>query len=154
MEKTILNLLTKSDERVMDQPFTTLSPTIRAGYFEGPGKVLVSDTVGFIRNLPPLLISSFHSTLEEINHSDLIIKLYDISSGDLNEYVRVVDQTLNGILHEPGKELMVFNKIDIPGTQEKVIQVKANYPGSIFISALRGTNLEELKTVVVRSLSS
>jgi GTP-binding protein HflX len=113
-----------------------------------PYPVLVSDTVGFIRNLPHDLIESFKSTLAEVVESDLLVHIIDISSDSFEEQIKVVEETLSeiGVEHKP--VIMAFNKVDLLDDDHRQVlisELHSRYPDAVFISAQKGINLSSLE---------
>lgn len=142
-KSTLMNSLTDTELLAENRLFATLDSTVRRCNI-GDYEVLLSDTVGFIRKLPHDLIESFKSTLDEVRESDLLLHVIDASALMIEEYIEVVDQTLNDIGAPEKKNVMVFNKIDKLGF-DKIAELKAAYPDAIFISAERGIGLNDLK---------
>ena len=147
-KSTLLNRLTKSNVPADDRLFTTLGTYTRFAYFNGK-KVLISDTIGFIENLPHLVIEAFKSTLEEITLADLIILVVDASE-PLHEIERKIE-TANKVLEEVGATgkpiLMALNKIDkisSKETKEKVSKLEGLARDIVPISALHGYNIDRL----------
>jgi GTP-binding protein HflX len=111
-KSTLFNLLTNSQVEAVDMPFATLDPTVRGLFIPRVGKVLLSDTVGFIRDLPHNLVEAFKATLEEIKSSDLLIHVIDISDGDSIAKKADVMQVLEQIGATNIPILEVYNKVD------------------------------------------
>jgi GTPase len=152
-KSTLLNLLTDSDVYVENKLFATLDTSTRALNLSKAGrnlasrfpkKVLISDTVGFIRNLPHDLIESFKSTLSEVIESDILLHIIDISNSNFEEQISVVNDTLKDIGAEHKKIINVFNKVDKLKDKELINDVKRKYPNSVVISASRGININSL----------
>jgi GTP-binding protein HflX len=111
-KSTLLNRLTRADALAEDKLFATLDPLSRVLRLPGGREVVLTDTVGFIRNLPHDLVAAFRSTLEEVNEADLLLHVVDATSPDRDEQMAVVDRVLEE-LGAGGKErITVFNKID------------------------------------------
>jgi GTPase len=112
-KSTLLNALCKADVLVDDRLFATLDPTTRRLALPGNTTVLLSDTVGFIRKLPPMLIKAFRATLEELDEADLLLHVVDIASGDASEQYQAVESILGemGLSNKPC--LTVLNKTDL-----------------------------------------
>ncbi|MCC6866159.1 MAG: GTPase HflX [Ignavibacteria bacterium] len=150
-KSTLLNLLTNAGVYVENKLFATLDTSTKLlKEINGeklPIPVLISDTVGFIRNLPHDLIESFKSTLAEVVEADILLHVVDVSSDSYDDQIQVVEDTLKDIGAETKPVIMVFNKVDklvevnnhdiIPGLREK-------YPECVFISAFKGINLSSL----------
>ncbi len=147
-KSTLLNTLTGADVLVEDKLFATLDSTVRAVDVEGR-TLLLSDTVGFIRKLPTRLVASFKSTLDEVTEADIILHVVDIAHPQFREQIEVVRETLKDLGADDKPTVMVFNKIDrleAPGT---MAGLKGQYPLSVFLSAARGINLGELRSVLL-----
>ena len=153
-KSTLLNALTGADVFVEDRLFATLdatiraipiSKTIRAG---GTVEAVLIDTVGFIRRLPPQLVASFRSTLEEVTQADLLLHVVDISHPQFEEQMEVVERVLAELGAASTPTLIVFNKIDLlPGTG-LLLRVMGKYPGAVAISALKGIYLHKLRAAI------
>jgi GTP-binding protein HflX len=165
-KSTLMNLLSKSNVFAENKLFATLDSTVRKVVI-GNLPFLLSDTVGFIRKLPHHLVESFKSTLDEVREADLLIHVVDISHPGFEEQINMVRQTLQEIGAAEKPALVVFNKTDVyryvqkdeddlsPKTRENLSlnelknswMAKHNAP-SIFISALKKHNVEELRHVL------
>lgn len=144
-KSTLMNLLSDSKVPTEDRLFATLDATTRIVRLGAKKRVLMSDTVGFIRKLPHDLIESFKSTLDEIRESDALLHVIDASHHRFDEHRRVVDETLTEI-HADGKPiLLVFNKIDAMDSPEHLHILKEAHPEAAFVSAIRGIGVSELK---------
>ncbi|MDH7514344.1 MAG: GTPase HflX [Bacteroidota bacterium] len=150
-KSTLLNILTGSDVLVEDKLFATLDATVRAMEI-GKRKVLVADTIGFIRKLPPRLVVSFHSTLEEVLEADFLLHVVDISHPHMQEQIEVVRRTLKEIGADRKPVITVFNKIDLLPRPEMITALSGAEAGSVFISAARGINIRELLDLIRRNL--
>lgn len=142
-KSTLMNTLTETDVLAEDRLFATLDSTVRRLDLENH-EVLLSDTVGFIRKLPHNLIESFKSTLDEVRESDLLLHVVDASSRLVEDYIEVVNNTLQDLGITNKKAVLVFNKIDALDAG-KLIDLKKQYPGALFVSATRGIGLGKLK---------
>lgn len=159
-KSTLLNRLTKSSVLAKDQVFATLDPTTRKVFLRQASDVslnstepiteaLLTDTVGFIRNLPPHLIDAFKSTLEESSSADVLLHVIDLSHPRMDQQIQVVQQ----LIEELGWNkpiLHVFNKMDI-ASPDKQFLVKS-FP-RVFISAETGQGLDQLKQMMIESVS-
>ncbi len=143
-KSTLFNLLTKADVFAEDKLFATLDSTTRTVNFDGKEKYLVSDTVGFIRKLPPHLVASFKSTLNEVRDSDIILHMIDLSHPYYEDHLRVVDETLKEFGSKHKKEVLVFNKVDSISDKSIIEYVRNKYRGSVIISAQKGINISSL----------
>ena len=143
-KSTLFNRMTRERVHAADQLFATLDTTLRRVYVPGAGDVVLSDTVGFIRDLPHHLVASFHSTLAEVIESDLLLHVVDLSSADAERHMEVVERTLAEIGAGANARLVVFNKADAVADRIVAASVRANAPGSIEVSAAKATGLDEL----------
>ncbi len=144
-KSTLMNVLAGTRVLAEDRLFATLDATTRLVYLE-PGKpVLLSDTVGFIRKLPHRLIESFKSTLDEVRESDVLLHLVDATHPRFEDHIQVVHETLAELGAADKPMLLVFNKIDRLADLGLLQALRAEYPEAVFVSALRGIGLEELK---------
>lgn len=143
-KSTLLNLLTGADVVTEDKLFATLDPTTRSLTLPNRQRVLLTDTVGFLRKLPHTLIESFKATLEEVSEADLLIHLVDLSHARVDEHIEAVD-TVTKELGAFGKQtLMVFNKIDLVENEELISVYTQKFPGSVAISARTGIGVSGL----------
>ena len=145
-KSTLMNELSGADVHAENRLFATLDTTVRSVELEAGRKILVSDTVGFIRKLPQHLIASFRSTLAEVKEADLLLHVIDAASPTVMEQIAVVEETLSGIGASDVPMLMVFNKVDLlePGS-DTLSDLKARYPNLIAISAASGIGLGALR---------
>ena len=151
-KSTIMKSISESNIYVQDQLFATLDTTTRKIESKDDYDFLLSDTVGFIRNLPHDLIASFRSTLMEIEESDLIIKVIDSSSKSIELHLLTIREVLKTLEVSSKLELIVFNKIDLI-TAEQLNKIKRNYPNSVFISATKELKINKLLDGIQRRLS-
>ena len=149
-KSTLLNRLTQAGILAEDKLFATLDPTTRALTLPGGEKVLLTDTVGFIRKLPHHLIDAFKSTLEEAKYSDVILHVVDCSNPQMDMQMHVVYETLRQ-LEVQGKEIVtVFNKIDRMDADVTCRDPKADY--RVKISAKTGEGVDELLETIEKIL--
>lgn len=152
-KSTLMNALTGADVYVADQLFATLDTRTRSWSIPHLGRVLLSDTVGFIRDLPHNLVASFRSTLEEARHADLLLHVVDASSPSAEHQI----QTVNGVLKEIGVEgaqtVLVLNKVDVLADPSLLHVLRANHAASVSVSAVTGTGLDQLGAVVAEKLA-
>ena len=132
--------------------FVTLDATSRLWSIDPVLKVVLSDTVGFIRKLPHDLVASFRSTLSEVRDSDLLCHVIDASHPHLLELMETVDEVIKSIVANDVPHLMVFNKIDLVGDLERKT-LKRAYPHGIFVSAVDKQGLDELRETIVEFFS-
>src|SRR5436853_479604 len=133
-KSTLMRALTGSEALVADKLFATLDTTVRALHPESIPRVLVSDTVGFIKNLPHALVVSFKSTLDEALEASLLVHVVDASDPGFERQLAVTEEVLAEIGAEDVPRLVVFNKIDRGGDEAAL---RAKYPGCIVMSAKR-----------------
>ncbi len=141
-KSTLLRALTQSDVHVEDKMFATLDPVSRRLRFPREREVIITDTVGFIRDLPPDLIAAFHATLEELRDANLLVHVVDAASPDIDRRLRAVRSVLGDLGFSDKPELLIFNQADrLPDGE---ISALARRYDAIPISALKGTGLHEL----------
>ena len=141
-KSTLFNALTKAAVLSSPKMFATLDPTIRAVTLPSKRKVLMSDTVGFIRNLPHTLVSAFRATLEEVQRASLILHVSDASSRLSAEQDAQVEIVLKELEAEKKPRLRVMNKVDLLDVEvEQSLRDDAN---TVYVSAVEGTGLDKL----------
>lgn len=141
-KSTLLNALTRAEVVTEDRMFATLDPVSRRLALPYDCDILLSDTVGFIRDLPPALVEAFTATLEEIQESQLLVHLADAASPTLDQQLESVAQLLTRLDLDHIPRLLVFNKVDcLPVEQCRFL---AGKHGAMPVSALTGTGLENL----------
>lgn len=154
-KSTLLNALTDANAVVENRLFATLDTTTRIATLSPSTKILVSDTVGFIRKLPHHLIASFRGTLEEVVEADILLHVIDVCHPKFEEHIVAVNLTLDELGVSAKPTLLVFNKIDALEDRLRMQELQAKYTPSVFISAERGINLlglrETLLNIVHRS---
>jgi len=143
-KSTLLNALTNSSVISEDKLFATLDPTTRRIRFPEEREIIISDTVGFIHDLPPELSNAFKATLEELEDSDLLIHLVDLSNEDYTEQINAVEKILTELDLHKIKRLTVFNKMD---AAEKEI-AEAVCKKEICVSASEKANLDRLLDII------
>lgn len=160
-KSTLLNTLTDADVYVENKLFATLDTSTRIlkeiNNHKIQHQVLVSDTVGFIRNLPHDLIESFKSTLAEVVESDILLHVVDISSETFEDQIKVVDETLAEIGADHKTTILVFNKVDAlfkDNKEDLLADMKRVYPEAVFISAQKGINLNALEKRLLHLINS
>ena len=150
-KSTLFNKLTKSNVLSKDMLFASLDSTIRKSFFKNVNFLFV-DTVGFIRDLPTTLIDAFKSTLDEIIYSDLILHVRDISSQyyleQRNEVIKILNEI--GIYDDDERIIEVMNKVDLMKNQNKYHNSLNGQ--SVYVSALSGQGIEELKTKIANKI--
>lgn len=143
-KSTLLNLLTGADVVAEDKLFATLDPTTRSLTLPNRQRLLLTDTVGFLRKLPHTLIESFKATLEEVGEADLLIHVVDLSHPRVDEHIEAVDTVVKELGAFGKQTLMVFNKIDALVNDELIGVYTSRFPGSVAISARKGTGVSGL----------
>ena len=145
-KSTLLNHLTNAEVLEEDKLFTTLDPTTRILELTNNQKVLMTDTVGFIRKLPHHLIDAFRSTLEEAKYADIILHVVDASNPQMDKQMYIVYDTLRNLEVEGKKIITAFNKTDRIGQPEPLHDFRAER--TVHISAKYGDGLEDLKNIL------
>jgi len=134
-KSTLLNQLTRSDVIAENTLFATLNPVSRRLRFPKEREIIITDTVGFIRDLPTELIEAFRTTLEELQHADLLVHVVDASSPDLDKKIEVVEQMLRELGLQAKPRICVLNKSDRCDAEE-LAGLEIRYDG-VAISALQ-----------------
>jgi GTP-binding protein HflX len=152
-KSTLMNLLTGAETYVADQLFATLETKTRRWNLNGNRDVLLSDTVGFVRDLPHHLVASFRATLEEAIHADLLIHVADASHERVDEEIRAVNVVLDELGCDRDRLLLVLNKIDkiVDPTVHTVL--RQSFPQAISLSAVTGRGAETLLETVRRQVT-
>jgi GTP-binding protein HflX len=153
-KSTLLNLLTGADVVAEDKLFATLDPTTRSFVLPNKQRVLLTDTVGFLRKLPHTLIESFKATLEEVSEADLLIHIADLTHPRVDEQMEAVDRVIKELDAYGKQTLLVFNKIDMLPDRELVDAYLKRFSGSVAISARTGEGVNKLVQALENALSS
>lgn len=163
-KSTLMNILSGAEVLAEDKLFATLDTTVRVvdlHYTANQGearsshkKILLSDTVGFIRKLPPHLVASFRSTLAETLEADILLHVVDVAHKHAREQIYAVMETLEAIGVQDKPMLMVFNKIDMLESLDTLHEFQVHYPQSVAISAFRGINIAALQQAMIEMLSN
>ncbi|MFA5157007.1 MAG: GTPase HflX [Candidatus Omnitrophota bacterium] len=143
-KSTLINALTNADQRVQDSLFTTLDPVSKGIRLPNGENIVLSDTVGFLQNLPHNLIEAFKATLEEVVEADLLIHVLDVSHPRFYEHSRAVSSVLQEIGAADKPLITALNKIDLMDDKIWLNRLSADFPEAVCISAKSGQNLEEL----------
>jgi GTP-binding protein HflX len=152
-KSTLMNALTAAGVLVEDKLFATLDTRTRRWRFQGGGFALLSDTVGFIRDLPHALVASFRATLEEARRADLLLHVVDASNPEAESQIQAVKSVLAELGLEGQPTLLVLNKSDRVPDRSYLDVLKAHHADSVAISAARGHGLDELEAAVRAALS-
>lgn len=146
-KSTLLNVLTQAKVYVANQLFATLDPTTRRltiADATARHELLLTDTVGFIHDLPPALMDAFRATLEEVLEADVMLHLVDLSHPAWDSHIASVEAILASLPSPLGRSLLVFNKVDRAPTQARSAAEQA-YPDAAFISATQQLGFEQLR---------
>ncbi|MEW6497864.1 MAG: GTPase HflX [Cyanobacteriota bacterium] len=155
-KSTLLNVLTHAEVYTADQLFATLDPTTRKlaitdSETQERRNILLTDTVGFIHELPPALMDAFRATLEEVTQADALLHLVDLSHPAWESHIRSVEEVLAEMPAIPGPALIAFNKIDRVDS-ETLALAQQTYPEAVFISATQRLGLETLRQRLLQLL--
>jgi GTP-binding protein HflX len=144
-KSTLFNALTKAGSYVADQLFATLDTTSRRLFIEGTGQIVLSDTVGFIRDLPHALVAAFRATLEETAMADVLLHVIDSSSADRDQQIDSVNDVLNEIGADQVRQIMIWNKIDATAASPGVDRDDCGNISRVRLSARTGAGLPLLR---------
>jgi GTP-binding protein HflX len=153
-KSTLMNRLTGSDVLVKDQLFSTLDTRTRQWRLSDWGRVLLSDTVGFIRDLPHHLIASFKATLEEARQARLLLHVVDASNPHAEEQIQAVVVVLKELEVHDKPTLLVLNKVDRVPDPSFLQVLEAHHPRAVAVSAVTGQGMDDLKDAVIEMLSA
>ncbi len=152
-KSTLFNHLVNESVFAADKLFATLDPTMRRLEIDNYGEIVLSDTVGFIQDLPHTLVAAFHSTLEEVKNSSILLHVIDRSSPEYLNHIEEVDLVLNEIGAKDIPLIKVFNKIDLID-QSSAIKTDSEANISVFLSAQKNQGLELLNQAIFKLLTS
>jgi GTP-binding protein HflX len=147
-KSTLFNALTKAGAYAADQLFATLDTTSRRLFIEGAGQIVLSDTVGFIRDLPHSLVAAFHATLEETAQADVLLHVVDSASAARDQQIEAVNQVLSEIGAADVPQIMVWNKIDQTAAEAGVERDDCGNISRIRLSARSGEGLDLLRAAL------
>lgn len=147
-KSTLFNALTKAGTYAADQLFATLDTTSRRMYVEGAGQIVISDTVGFIRDLPHALVAAFHATLEETAQADLLLHVVDSASADRDQQMTAVADVLEEIGAGSVPQVVVWNKIDATGVEPGIERDEYGNIARVRVSARTGAGLALLREML------
>ena len=143
-KSTLLNKLTGSNVHVADKLFATLDPTSRKVNLPSGRVLVLTDTVGFVRNLPHRLVDAFKATLEEALVADFLIHVVDLSSGEMADQMETTLEVLGDLGAADKKIVTVFNKVDLIEDEMEVVTARFRDNDGIFLSAATGEGLDDL----------
>jgi GTP-binding protein HflX len=151
-KSTLMNALTKADVLVEDKLFATLDTTTRQYTLPNQQKILLIDTVGFIRKIPHLLVAAFKSTLEEAVEADILLHIIDASHMQAPEQAEATLHVLKELSVQKRPIITVLNKIDQCKIPAMIHRIKYKYPKTVMISALNGTGFDQLLDAMVKEI--
>jgi GTPase len=148
-KSTLLNALSKSTVLTENKLFSTLDPVTRRLRLPDGRNILVTDTVGFIQKLPPLIVAAFHATLEELEEADLLLHVVDITSPEAVSQSKTVDEILKQLNLSGKPQITVINKIDrvvenLEEAHDIGLSIQSPPESTIIVSAVKGWNLDKL----------
>ncbi len=148
-KSTLMKTISGADVVIKDQLFATLDTIIRTVKLDNSHKILLSDTVGFVRKLPHHLVASFKSTLKEVIEADLILIILDASSNEVNDHYNTIIEVLKDLGVERSSSLIIMNKIDNENFKNQMNFLKNKFSEAIFISALNKLMIDSLIKKVI-----
>jgi GTP-binding protein HflX len=151
-KSTLMNRMAGTDLLADAMPFATLDPTTRKVDLPDGYSLFLTDTVGFIRNLPTNLVAAFRSTLEEVTFSDFVLHVVDVSNPAWEVQRDAVMETLTELKAEDKPMVTVFNKIDLVNDSALMRHLVAQWPNSVAISAATGLGMDDLMQALVRQV--
>jgi len=151
-KSSLLNALTDDHAYVEDKLFATLDTRTRAWVLPFRMKVLLSDTIGFVRKLPHHLVTSFKATLEEATCADLLLHIVDADAPDVDGQIEAVNEVLDEIGCHDRRRLIVINKVDRLASRDDINVLEYRHPESVLTSATTGDGIEALRRAVLRLL--
>jgi len=152
-KSTLLNALTDAGVFVEDKLFATLDTTTRKYMLDHNQEVLITDTVGFIRKLPHLLVAAFKGTLEESMQADVLLHLIDVSDEHAEEHAKTSREVLEELNVEDKPVITVLNKVDQLEDPGKLIYFRTRFTKTVPISALTGEGFDVLRNMMIEELS-
>ena len=147
-KSTLFNALTRAGVYAADQLFATLDTTSRKLWVEGAGSIVISDTVGFIRDLPHALVDAFHATLEAASDADLLLHVVDSASPARDEQITEVNKVLAEIGAAEVPQLVVWNKIDLTGVEPGEVRDEYGNIARVRLSSCSGAGLDILRAAL------
>ena len=152
-KSSLFNRITNADVYAQDQLFATLDTTMRRVELDEFGTSILSDTVGFIRDLPHSLVEAFHSTLEEVSNAQVLLHVVDVSSSYREECIQEVDKVLAEIEANDIPSIMVYNKIDLLASPAKALRNDQGLIDRVWLSAHSGDGVDLLLSAIGERLS-
>jgi GTP-binding protein HflX len=153
-KSTLFNRLTRASVHAADQLFATLDPTTRKLHGADGRSIVLSDTVGFIQDLPHTLVAAFRATLDETIHADLLLHVVDAANSDRDLQIAEVNKVLAEIGAAAIPQILVMNKIDLTGAQPRVERDEYGTIVRIWVSAATGAGMELVKQALAESLAA
>jgi GTP-binding protein HflX len=154
-KSTLLNRLTGTENIVADKLFATLDSTLRKMKLPNGRDIILTDTIGFIRNLPHQLVASFQATLEEIKKADIILHIIDVSDKGVGKHIKVTNKVLKDLNVLQKEKILVFNKVDSIDNS-RLNDLSLQYPEHVKISALNGSGedglINEITDIIDRDM--
>ncbi|ALF60058.1 ribosome rescue GTPase HflX [Psychrobacter urativorans] len=151
-KSTLFNRLVDENIYAADKLFATLDPTLRRLDWQGVGRVVLVDTVGFVRHLPHELVESFHATLEETLEADLLLHVIDSASEDMHEQIEAVKDVLSKIDNDV-PVLNIYNKIDLTNEPAHIGYASEGQPNRVYVSSRENLGMEQLTLAVQQLLT-
>lgn len=153
-KSSLFNMLTGKENLAKDVLFATLDSSVGKIYLEElQSEILITDTIGFIRDLPPLLISAFKSTLMESIHADVLLHVIDISDPEIDTKINVVNKILQDLGRSLDDQIYIFNKIDAGDFDKEALKERYGHRSPLFISVKENLGVEEIKKIIASRLS-
>jgi len=153
-KSSLLNALARAQVQVEDKLFATLDPTTRRLALSSGGSLLLTDTVGFVRNLPHGLVEAFKATLEEAAVADLLVHVADAADPEVELHMATTEKVLREIGAAECPRILVLNKIDLVQAPDFLEGWKASHPAAVLTSATTGTGLAELSAAIEAGLTA
>ena len=150
----LMNALTQAGVYVKNQLFSTLDTRTRQWHIRDWGRVLLSDTVGFIRDLPHHLVASFKATLSEARYAKLLLHVVDASNPQAEDHIRAVSAVLKELECDQKPAILVLNKIDRLADRSTLQVLEAHHPRAVPVSALTGEGIDKLEDAVMEALAA
>ncbi|HEV3386558.1 MAG TPA: GTPase HflX, partial [Gemmata sp.] len=150
----LMNALTQAGVYVQNQLFSTLDTRTRQWHIRDWGRVLLSDTVGFIRDLPHHLVASFKATLSETRYAKVLLHVVDASNPQAEDHIRAVTAVLKELECDQKPAILVLNKIDRIAERSSLQVLEAHHPRAVAVSGLTGEGIDKLEDAVMDALAA